>query len=98
MKNKNLAKCIIGYSLILGVFLGGINRIQPSLSMKETNKINKNVQTLATLNNRVDNLYLGDLPELTTYYNLGMHQEKEYIYDYLLNTYDIPHLQVIQKE
>lgn len=81
MKRKDLVKCVIGYSLILGVFLGSISLIQPQFDIEETNFVKAGVGQVDVQSYAVKDFYSSDWSYLKTYYGTTIDEEKHSLYD-----------------
>lgn len=98
MKNKDLLKCILGYSLIIGVFLGSINLMKLDMNIKKMSVLEEDLKGIALQYHTVEGLYPSDEAYLKVHYTIPMDREKYNVYDDTFVFNKTPDIQVIKEE
>ena len=97
MQHKDLIKSVIGYSLIIGVFLGNISLIRSQIQIEETNFVEDEIRRIAIQCYTVEGFYPPDWSYLKAHYSIPMDEEKYSVYYDTFASNIMPDIQVIKK-
>ena len=98
MKGKDLIKCIVGYSLIIGVFLGSISLMEVGVDIKAISVLEDDIKRAAIQCYAVEGFYPPDWFYLKDHYNVPMDEEKYSVYYDTFASNIMPDIKVIKKE
>lgn len=98
MKGKDLIKCMVGYSLIIGVFLGSISLMEVGVDVKAISVLEDDIKRAAIQCYAVEGFYPPDWSYLKDHYSVPMDEEKYSVYYDIFASNIMPDIQVIKKE